>query len=151
MWRREEALPLPLPLAALLQGMMMAWVLSCQTLAACCMQTSQMLAGAPSCMYDSVCTLLNRCSSVHASALVLHLLGPTFVPSTGSEMMNEQSCAAICIVDTYISIMQHFLCLELVACARHCIHGLNIIARLIHMLQATVKAFSHTSKASPPA
>lgn len=67
-WMREEALPLPLPLAALLQGMMMAWVLSCRTLAACCMQTSQMLAGAPSCMYDSVCTLLNRSSLAHASA-----------------------------------------------------------------------------------
>ncbi len=47
--------------------------------------------------------------------------------------------------------MQHFLCLELVVCARHCTHGLNVIARLIYICcRLLSKLFPTRVKLAPP-
>ncbi len=45
--------------------------------------------------------------------------------------------------------MQHVLCLELVQGTAYTAE--MAVPRLMYMLQATVKAFPHTSKASPSA
>ncbi len=106
-----------------------------------------------------------RCAKLHVSVsvlcstgahqcmpmLALHLLRPASVPSVCSQMTNQRSRTAVWDVNGHVLIIQLMLRLELVVCIRHCIRGMNAIAKLIYMLQAAVEAFSHTSKASPSA
>ena len=106
-----------------------------------------------------------RCAKLHVSVsvlcstgahqcmpmLALHLLRPASVPSVCSQMTNHRSRTAVWGVNGHVLIIQLMLRLELVVCIRHCVRSMNVIAKLIYMLQAAVEAFSHTSKASPSA